>query len=317
MIALIATLRGIIHYIAMNAEENKLINVAMSIVRGNVYYIDGNLYGPSINIAEHLAEEVAEAGQILAYSDRPDEPYERFSEVVHIDTGLERVFCIKKGPYMTIHPRFLGSYYPAPYSQDFIRVLDTYRKGGWNKKYRKVKEKKFLAIETVAFISLKVPKNEEKSIDEESAELVLLETLSLLLRAKNCIAEELHQRKGREIKTPGGISIVAFPDAFEALIFARKLLFEIDFLDICIACGKGPVIIHRLNDGAHDIDGSEVNFLSKMAEDRHETGCIYFTPLIREEAKALWGKPISFTISGVTIETNLYRRGEEKQRIKK
>ena len=276
------------------------VKVGMCLHPGDFYEIGGTLYGRDAHAVEWLAEHHAGPDEILVTAEALARLAEPSACRVRARDDLAGwhpagVFSVDASPRM---PDLVATdvRYPHGYTDDFFRALLELES---QPDPRAARERLYGAYQRERVIAFVVRERPARERDDLAAMLDDLVVDALL----DTVVEET---LGPEavVQAGGGLAVLAFRGAREALAAARELRhrFEQNGIAARIGIDRGPVLCFENADGPKGIAGDAINTASKISEDVGQAGKISVTTRVAAELDPLPGaEPFAVTVSNVRL----------------
>jgi class 3 adenylate cyclase len=279
------------------------VKIGLGVHYGEFYSLGGGLYGPHADWIEDVAENHTSGGEVVITEHffRKLPAHHLFRVTQRDDVSFEqgaiyRLDNFTRGSQLYYELPLGNEQYPIPYSENFYKDLKHYQQTN-DSKYLKEMYRKYGKDLAVVLI-------EREREEVPVREINLLNDLALSVVMKKNAQELLDNKNGWEVKTAGNLGIYLFNDCQHALEYAKKFREELlkDGIKCRIGIDCGTVLEFNLDEGHKDIAGMPVNRASKMAQDKGEMGNIYLSDTVAAEVDTTGFKPITFQVSGVSIQ---------------
>lgn len=241
-------------------KEECEVGLGVCVHAGEFYELGRGLYGPDADRVEAVAEDHTEAGELLltdtvalrlgetaSFTLEPRADLrERFGEIFRVTAG-PRLGGVEASDF----------HYPLPFTDEFFGGLHEFQR-----------TRRTSVVPRPAYREVAIAVLQHEREDRDIPELAALNDLALaagLKRLGNALVGDLHDA---EVKTTTGLSIYQFPEARQALVFARALREALAAQGVQVRVGidVGRVLVFELGPGLRDVAGSPVNVASKLAD---------------------------------------------------
>ena len=270
------------------------VAIGLAAHEGRFFYLGGGVYGPDADRVEVVAEEHTEGGELVV-TDTVARGLARdawrTTKRADLAAQFGTILRIVDGPRVTdVTPSDFD--YPAPFTTGFFEEITSYTRRGRPSRMPRPEYEQA----TVVLI-------EREREETDIPEVAVLNDLALVAAMKRIGLGLLSDLHGTEIKSAGLISIFVFPQAAQAVEFAKgfRATLKDQGIECRIGVDTGQVLRFDLGGGAKDIAGSPVNVASKLAQDVGEFGTIYVSEAAAKKAGTP-GAMDSFDVSRVTLK---------------
>jgi hypothetical protein len=278
------------------------VRVGLCVHPGLFYEIGGTLYGHDATLVEGLAEHHAGPGEILltreAVAGLPDAaPYAlraRDDLPAYHATGVFALGEARRLPDLAAaDPR-----YPHPFTDEFFEsllALDV------QPDPVPVKERLYARYQRERAVALVA---RERAPDAGNDDLTALLDDLVTNTCLDAIVRETAGRGGPIVTSGGGLALLAYDTAGEALEFARAARARAadNGIPVRIGIDHGPVLLFETPDGSRSVAGDPINIASKIAEDAGLAGRISLTTRAAAQLAAVpAGEPFRVTVSSVML----------------
>lgn len=277
------------------------MRIGLSIHSGTFYEIGGGLYGGEADRVEYLAEDCAGPDEILLTERIARGLKTVSSDILTLktfphDNFEEKAYLLESNRRMPwIAER--DTRYPHPFPQEFYELLRTLQEPGDVAARKQKIYDRWLRERIVVFLA----RHHEPQARTMAGMLDDLVINALM----DAVLHESTSGTNHVASSGGGIAILTFSDAAEALDFTRRVHFKLaeNGLPVLVGVDTGPVLLFQNTRGPSGIAGDPINVASKLAEDVGRTGCISVTErAARQLGNSAEGEPFETTISGITLK---------------
>jgi len=280
-------------------EERLPIRIGMCIHKGRFFEIGGGLYGRDADVVEYLAENCAGGGEILltdsVLGDLSVVPADLEAKVF-TEEALQLQAWLLKSKRRMPHLEERETAYPHPFPAEFYALLPRLNNAAEATELKQMIYSRWLRERVVVFIALHRDQEDARSLSgllDALVENALMETVVRDTAPQDSIAS-----------SAGGIAIVTFAGASEALDYARTAQARLaaNGLPVRVAIDTGPVLLFQNSHGPSGITGDPINIASKLSEDTGRTGRISVSArAARQLGGRVSGENFEIRISGVVL----------------
>ncbi len=257
---------------ARKSMTDAAVRIGIGIRSGTFYRIGDSLYGEAYASIEEVAENETGADEIVVGEEivrkLGDDPAFGFSE----RTGTARngaFYRLERAPGGSseeMSPTFGKYHFSLPFPRNFHRLLREFPDA---KSERAQAAARYSRKKTVVLVE-----TERHSGSDERA---ILEAVSADIRLRKSVRKHLRRFGGKELKTGGGISIVAFDDTGRALDFSKELVERLKSENVSCRIGvdRSDILVFDLGKRGYEVAGTAVNVASKLAQDFGKFDSVY------------------------------------------
>jgi class 3 adenylate cyclase len=248
---------------AQRRIASRTVQVGIGVHVGACYKLADGLYGEHADLIEHVAEEVTRGGEILITESTYAALEARHQRLaVPCELGRSQIPLRSITRFGSSGPHIDGDddRYPAPFSQDFWRMLKSHT----SPELERMPFSDLRRSGTVVFVKATPP-----------ARARLLDAFTELAIVDAVVRRDCERKGATLIKSNGAIAIALFDATDAAVNFAIELdeALSANAPDARIALAHGEVFVFELDREPHEghfareIAGDPVNIASKLAED--------------------------------------------------
>jgi len=277
------------------------VQIGMCVHAGLFYEIGGGLYGRDALTVEFLAEECADAGEILITR----ETLGRIAEPGAYETRPKWDVDARLGPgVLTVRPRRRTTHlrgddtrYPHAFTREFYDLFSSLDGNG---DAGRLKDQIYAAYQRERTIVFLAREREAEESDDLTATLDNL----LLDALMDTVVRDTAGGGGQLSSSGGGLAILTFTsprDALEFALSARGRFVE-NALAVQTGIDHGAVLVFEEAGRRSGIAGDPVNLASKISETAGEPGKIQITARTAERLPSIAGaEPFELQISGIRV----------------